>query len=58
MRAVRQWRTRRPVEVAGLRLDVIYGWRSGEWWIGARRSFPLDMIEINLFGLTLMVVRR
>lgn len=31
--------------------------RGGEWWIGARRNFPCDAIEINLFGLTLMVGR-
>lgn len=35
-----------------------WGWRSGEWWIGARRNFPMDCLEVNFFGLTLLVGRR
>lgn len=35
----------------------IYGVRQGEWWIGARRNFPAQAIEINVLGLTLMVAR-
>jgi hypothetical protein len=36
---------------------MIYGYRSGEWWIGARRNYSMDVIEWNAFGLTVMVGR-
>jgi hypothetical protein len=35
----------------------VFGLRRGEWWIGARRNFAADAIEINLFGITLMIGR-
>lgn len=38
-------------------LTWTWGWRSGEWWIGARRNFPMDALELNFLGLTLMVGR-
>ncbi|WP_431935846.1 hypothetical protein [Micromonospora sp. RP3T] len=34
-----------------------WGWRSGEWWIGARRNFPMDALEVNFLGLTVLVGR-
>jgi hypothetical protein len=34
-----------------------WDWRSGEWWIGARRNFPMDALELNFLGLTLLVGR-
>lgn len=37
---------------------LIWGIRSGEWWIGARRNFQADAIEVNVFGLTLLVGAR
>lgn len=36
----------------------IWGFRSGEWWIGARRDFAADGIQYNAFGLTLFVGAR
>lgn len=35
----------------------IWGYRSGEWWIGVRRNFQADALEWTAFGLTLMVGR-
>ena len=35
----------------------VWGYRRGEWWIGARHNLYCDAIEWNLFGLTLMVGR-
>lgn len=35
-----------------------WGYRRGEWWIGARHNLPADCIEWNLFGFTLMVGRQ
>lgn len=40
------------------RWAFIAGLRSGEWWIGGRRNFPMDMVELNVLGVTLMVGRR
>jgi hypothetical protein len=34
-----------------------WGWRSGEWWVGARRDFAMDALELNFLGLTLMIGR-
>lgn len=33
----------------------VWGLRTGEWWIGARRNLMADAIEINALGLTLMI---
>ncbi len=34
---------------------LTYGYRRGEWWVGARRDFQWCGLELNLFGLTLMI---
>lgn len=34
-----------------------WGYRSGEWWVGARRNFPMDGLELNFLGLTLLTWR-
>lgn len=33
----------------------IWGVRRGEWWVGVRRNLAADALELNMFGLTLMV---
>lgn len=38
--------------------DWIWGYRSGEWWVGARRNVECDAVEWCLFGWTLIVGRR
>lgn len=45
------------VEVTGWRYTRRWrvGFRSGEWWIGVRRSFEADAYEINVFGLTALI---
>lgn len=35
----------------------IWGYRRGEWWIGARDDFACDAVVFGVFGLTLMVGR-
>lgn len=50
------WATRRRTAHRwGRRL--IWGYRSGEWWIGVRRNFEADVIEWNLLGFSLFVGR-
>lgn len=49
----RRWRWRRQK----WGYAFIWGFRHGEWWIGARRNFAMDAIEVNAFGLTLIVGR-
>lgn len=34
---------------------LIVGFRTREWWIGARRDFPSDSVWIGLFGLMLII---
>lgn len=34
---------------------MIFGYRHGEWWIGARHNPQCDWWEIGLLGLTLIV---
>lgn len=33
----------------------IWGLRRGQWWIGVRRDFPTNTVEIGVLGLTLMI---